>query len=400
MNLSMPTNNVVNVDSELMSRLQDRIPKVHRHGTLYSIRLVSVEFVHAKVELDDAGAVKLPESRYYDVYKNINCSSERRGWTETLSLTKVVTLQRSASFTKAIQSSSNISLSIPLPKVGGTAGGGASRSVTVTNQNGWSETEQVTTNTSRSINTEVAPGKALLTRLQKTVYSVRVPFKANVIVDGVVEAVYVSMQMRPSGRFPTPVLKVRKQRFLISDLLPQAERTFEVTGFVENSSADELQMLYYERDVDRATECMPQEKALSTVKANFAQDGHELDSDLLTTILVAADDARPGELVLNTEEIDELDFGLVEEEFFGSTTIRTSDSVAQVWVRHLSFGPGFCTVETRSSRGTLISTPAPPTFWSEWQTIESHFGEISLTLTATVKCDTGVRSQVRYWKKV
>jgi hypothetical protein len=106
---------------------------------------------------------------------------------------------------------------------------------------------------------------------------------------------------------------------------------------------------------------------------------------------------RKNILLSRANELD-LNFGLVIEEFFGSVSIKTSDSVGQVFVRHLSFGPGLCEVETRSSLGKIITTLAPPAFWSEWQPIENHMGAITMNLNTTVKCDTGVRSQVKYWK--
>jgi hypothetical protein len=98
-------------------------------------------------------------------------------------------------------------------------------------------------------------------------------------------------------------------------------------------------------------------------------------------------------------ELNDLSFGLVIEEYFSTTSIKTSNSIANVEVRHLSYGPGFCNVDTRSSLGKTITTAAPPAIWSPWQVLEIHMGEISLTISNTVNCDTGVRSQVKYWKK-
>jgi hypothetical protein len=89
----------------------------------------------------------------------------------------------------------------------------------------------------------------------------------------------------------------------------------------------------------------------------------------------------------------------VVEEFPGSSiSIQTSNSIAAVEVRHLSFGPGACDVVTRSSLGAEFQILALPGIWSGWRAIEQHAGSITVTLSVEIRCDTGVRSQVRYFR--
>lgn len=88
----------------------------------------------------------------------------------------------------------------------------------------------------------------------------------------------------------------------------------------------------------------------------------------------------------------------VVSEFSETISVETANVIANVEVRHLSFGPGFCSVDTRSSLGAHITTNAPPGVWSGWQVIEPHAGKITVTLSTSVNCDGDVRSQVRYLK--
>lgn len=355
---------------------------------LKSIRLVSLEISRTDVNVYEDMIEHLPESIFFDAYKNVNCTEERRGWVETLGLTKNITLQRSASFTKMVSSSVSLSANIAFPKVGGSVTGGVVRNVSLTEQRGWSESEQVTTNSSRSINMEVAPRQILYVKLQKTVYFVKVPFSVNVSYQGVVEATYI--KVRGSGY--SLVANPKVQCFLLSDLLAEDQRVFIVEGFLENSSAGELKVLYNQSAVDLSTDCT--EIGNKLLKVNDKAE----DDTLVDLRIDELMDSDTGDLIDNDEDSSHIDFDLTIEEFIGTTSVQTSDSIAQVSVRHSSFGPGLCEVETRSSLGTIISTLSPPFLWSEWQVLESHIGAISLSINTTVKCDTGVRSEVRYWK--
>ena len=95
--------------------------------------------------------------------------------------------------------------------------------------------------------------------------------------------------------------------------------------------------------------------------------------------------------------------GATVEEILGSPTeanltITTSNSIAMIEVRHMSYGPGFCTVETRTSLGGGNVAAAPPLVYGAWHILEAHAGVVTMTISTEAKCDTGARSQVRYFK--
>lgn len=348
----------VNIDDEVLNRA---LTKINQDMHIKS-SIVSLDINSADIILDEENLVVLPEEKVYEIYKNANCSSERRGWTETLTLNKSVNLTKTVSLTKSVVSSKSISVNATFPKVGGSASN--SKTITFTNNRIWSENETVTTNRSRSIDLQVEPGKVLYIKLEKTLSKVRVPFKGKVIVDGVVESTYLQAKMGDL---------YSKKRVEISNLLTKNERTFILEGFIENSSASALSILFDERDVNKNKDC---------------EFSDIVESPQVKNVTVSS------EMLEKNKETD-----LSVEEYVNSTTITTSNSIAHVYVRHLSFGPGFCNVDTRSSSGSMMATNAPPAVWSDWQIIDTHMGEVTFTITNKVNCDTGVRSQVKYYKK-
>ena len=95
--------------------------------------------------------------------------------------------------------------------------------------------------------------------------------------------------------------------------------------------------------------------------------------------------------------------GLTVEEVLGgpqeaNLRITTGNAIAPIEVRHMSYGPGFCTVETSTSLGKTISAAAPPLVYGPWIRIEAHIGIVSMTISTRAQCDTGARTQVRYFK--
>lgn len=87
-------------------------------------------------------------------------------------------------------------------------------------------------------------------------------------------------------------------------------------------------------------------------------------------------------------------------EYAESVMVVTGDAVAAVTVRFLSLGPGACAVEAwvvGHEGRHFVRVTAPPVVWCDWQTIFEHMGSVGLTIINEVKCDTGVRSQVRWY---
>lgn len=397
----------INIDKQIMERIKGKIPtRINPRMNLNSIKVKSMTIDAANFELDDNGAVFLPEEKVYDIYENCNNSSERRGWTETLSLNKVVNVQRSVSFTKVVNSKFDVKASFKFPSVGGSAG--FSKSITVTNNKKWSESKTITENRSRTIDARVNANSVLFIRLEKTIYSVRIPFSCLLKVDGVIEANYLGkkkIKLGPLGiKVEVPFNKIVKYR--ISDLLKDNELTFETSGFIENSSADKLSVSYFEREynpeIDDCSEfsidkiVQEFEQGISNLKSieNIEVEDLEFSEDNIT--IHQLDEGR---IVTDESRVKDANFGETIEEYFDSITIQTSNSIGGIYVRHLSFGPGFCSVETTSSlTGNTISHLAPPAIWSDWFLLDEHTGSFSINISDTVNCDTGVRSQVKYWK--
>jgi len=95
---------------------------------------------------------------------------------------------------------------------------------------------------------------------------------------------------------------------------------------------------------------------------------------------------------------------LIRTEYPGEITITTGNCVANIYVRFLSLGPGGCAVEAREDPSYAAFEPAIvgyfvlPGVWSDWLVFKGHIGGITTRIVNHVHCDTGVRSQVKYYK--
>jgi hypothetical protein len=78
-------------------------------------------------------------------------------------------------------------------------------------------------------------------------------------------------------------------------------------------------------------------------------------------------------------------------------TIQTSDSIANVEVHAMSFGPGFCATNITVGGKTIV-VAAPPGIYSEWMIANSHIGKVSFSISKDDICDTGTQAEVRYWR--
>lgn len=78
-------------------------------------------------------------------------------------------------------------------------------------------------------------------------------------------------------------------------------------------------------------------------------------------------------------------------------TIQTGNSWANVEVRAMSMGPGFCATHITVGDKT-ISVAAPPMVYSSWYIANSHGGKVSFSISKDDKCDTGTLAEVRYFR--
>jgi len=377
----MPDVQVVNADAKLIERAIPKLKKRSKDGKVRDVRIVSLHGRYARFDVDLDKHEIMPQRVYLDKFINRNNSNEARGWTETLTMSRSVTITRSVTFTKSMTSSVSVTVSGNVTFPGGTGGSSSatySRSVTTTDSKTFTESETITTGNTRTINTQVAAHSILEIYLRRTVGSVRVPFTGDAVLDGVIEAV-VKAEFQVVGGIIA--VGPQRKRFALADLLSEDDRRFEVAGFVQDSEATGLEIEYRESPI--------QGVALANKTIVDANDAAEDE--------VALGDLGPGQRAA-AEDLP-LDVGQAIEEFSGSTYIQTDNSIATIEVRHLSMGPGFCNVHTQSSLGGWITTNAPPAIWSDWQVVDRHMGPVATTLTTIINCDTGVRSQVRYYRR-
>lgn len=417
----------INIDAKISEKLAEKQfpPPVHNNRIIRPNRPViydinSIQIIDLK--LDESKIEQLPSGVYYEVYKNINCSNESRGWVEKMSFSKTLTLNRSVSYTKNINSSKTLSANLQFKGLL-TGSASSTESVQITNTRSWSRNETITTNLSRNIDLTVQPYTELFIKLERKVNSARVPFKATVIADGSVTAEYTKICWNCNNPRKTYTWR-------ISNILSESERLFTIEGYISNSSATGLEVKFYENELDRSIDCdeiqdvitageiksdlgvqhelinvSPMAKNIPSLDSLYTVENFDSIQELFNTdddvqiIVDNVDDFISSEIVLNTDEINSLDFDFVIEEYINTTTIFTDNSVSPVNIRHLSYGPGICNVNTFSSSGNSITTNAPPAIWSEWQEIDAHLGPTSFTYTNQINCDTGVRSQIRYSKR-
>ena len=179
--------------------------------------------------------VHLPEQLVVNYYSNKNCSDTKRGWTQELTLK--VTEGQSAKTTTKITSTHNINVNfgfkIPIP---GLASATAAYTYNYSTENG-SEGELTNTKEetiARTINLDVDSNKALFVKFQTTRYSLRVPFTANLVVDGEVTVEKVSRTRLGTNNSDKVVGEevIPLRRLLSSD-----QRNFRLSGYIENSKA-------------------------------------------------------------------------------------------------------------------------------------------------------------------
>jgi hypothetical protein len=227
-------------------------------------RFVSLDYTvdAGSVEILMNQAIKLPVKFSEKTYSNLNCSSDKRGWMETVTLKHSST--NSARITNSFVSNDartvgfNLKINIPIPGLGGSVEGSTSKSETVsfgtsqTNETQWSNSDEETT--TRAINFDVSPYMMLYVQFRMAEYTLRVPFKAKLTVKGYVNLEYVSkFRWSPGYNIPGTERVLGRDKIEIATILPsEAERTFEIKGFLEGSKSVVLDVTYAEKKYNEA----------------------------------------------------------------------------------------------------------------------------------------------------
>lgn len=234
-----------------LKQRQEESRKMLGH-TLKVVRYSRIKSIDYTIDGGDANVlsekvVYLPEQYIINYYSNKNCSDNRRGWTQNLALK--VTQGQIVKVTNAVKSSKKTSYSlgfkIPIPKIGLDISGSTSSEFTFETSN--SQEVQRTTTTeetvTKTIDFEVDPKRALYVKFQTTKYTLRVPFEATLMVNGYVMIQNVQ-RLEIVGRNSNE--GVTEERIPFEALLSNEQRTFAISGFLENSKAGKEEVDYAE----------------------------------------------------------------------------------------------------------------------------------------------------------
>jgi len=359
---------VINIDKELKARLSAKL-----HSDQYCKTVI--ENLSYSIEKSDVHVIKdsiarIPNGYEERFFKNTNCSNEERGFTQVFSLS--VTETKSLTYTSSISSSLNLNLSLSYTGIG--AGASVQESISLSNSQ--SQSTSSTTTLSQNIDLKVKPKSILYIRLSSIKNKIYVPFEGSITINGSFDAKTTQTMI---GAIKLDCNGINKHT--ISDLLDAVNRTFFVKGFIENTNASALDVFYNEKPTNDSI-CSSSNITIQNKK-----------------IIANPDNINDSAIEISKNEVKDSIFNETIEEYFNSTTINVCDCYSNVEVRHMSMGPGTCAVVTQSSKGSQVGVTALPAVWTGWQIIESLIGETTITLTDEVICDTGIRSQVKYFKK-
>lgn len=403
---------IINVDSKILSAVSQNLKSKESPNSIIEIRKLDYDIVKASQFLiDSKNVVKLPDSYNEEVYVNRNCTDGERGWTETISTNTVE--GSNYTITNSFTSSKTMSFTAGINIAPVNLGGSLSQTLTIGKTQQQSVNGQRTESRSRNISTTVKAKTALFVKIKSTSANLRLPFKVEIVLDGKVLVHREPPPIVPPASLITSLIRqigIKDYEANISDILSEPERTFQIEGFIDNAKSMTIDVSYLEKKLE-GNECEEKESQKFTKLGdsyNMMFSAYVMKVENSESINKAEirdfKAATKKELSYKSVHLEKHEqpndvFNLVIEEYSGSTTITTDDVVAAIEVQHSSFGPGFCNVITRTPSGS-VGVNAPPFIWSGWQTVVNHLGVITTTLTNEVNCDTGVRSQVRYYRKL
>lgn len=401
---------IIHIDDEIKRRLLSKFPQSDDKITI-AVTALSYDVIKTSdYVIDENNIVTLPETINQEVYGNKNCSQQQRGWVENASVSTTkgnnVTINRGVTSSKNLTINANINASFG--GIGASGGISSQQSIQISNSFQNSFQAQVTESRQRSIDTTVKPMTILLVKLRNTTSNLRLPFKLTIQIDGeyTVKTTPKFFEILPGIRITDPAILEGHATTVtrkISETLSEDERIFLIEGFLDNARSTSIDVTYSERSLTDE-DCTDVSININNNDVNNLLDvissNQNLTEDNINTFInLKKEFFLPTSAKISKETLEDLEFTLVIEEYFGSITITTANVVGNVEVQHFSFGPGFCNVITRTP-SEAVTINAPPFMWSGWQLLFNHLGEVTTTITNQVNCDTGVRSQVKYFKKI
>lgn len=394
----------IDVDAELTKRIEAKnlasiVANGNNSAKIY-LRSLEYDIVgQTNFKLIDESLIKLPDTYSQEVKAMVNCTPTARAWTEQFSL-KVET-GYGITFTENIQTKKTLQVNAGIQTNIGSFGTIKGNEITISQTKQKNIEHTSTSEYSKSITTTLAPNEKLYIKATTITEVIRVPFECKILLDG--DAKFDIHTITPCGSIffgPAPCYQIASRPSKkISDLLSEEERTFYIRGFLQNATASDAKLNYDSQsltpqkcDSIRNIE-FPQNVQPATTSSNRPRESTIVSSDRLITQTPRSQQSS----LVSKEEYEKLRFNMVIEDYNDAITITTGNVYSKIEVRHWSFGPGFCNVIARTP-SARVGLNAPPFSWSGWQLLTNHIGSITTTITNEVNCDTGVKSQVRYFK--
>lgn len=357
----------INIEQDILNRLTADFGRaIDSQGGGFGITadwaLGDLQIVWEKSEIGALDEKPLPSILGREEFFVRNCSgTPQPARDETIVVNYVET--DTVNVTQALTTTSGLQISIPLAD----ATINFSQNVAVT---------QVKTSVQQYSRTEttveritVPATTALLYTFTKRGIQVTAPFEGQCIVDAKL------LSRHPNGHLLPFTFG------MLSDRYPPDQRRYQTRGsVVVVRGGRRIEKTYIDKKLD------PQNPHDCEQIPNLPLSGHLIrleNRPLLLETLVA-----PLQPAAVTRE--------VITSLFNGMSITTCNCVANVQVRAKSLGPGFCDTRINNNYGNSVQIAAPPYTWSNWETLNSHLGEVTYIINVSAKCDTGALFEVKY----
>jgi hypothetical protein len=412
MSCSLIIKGQIKVDKELTQRIKSKnlvsLIANNAQSVMVSISKLDYNIISsANFKLNEDSIIELPETYTQEVKSSTNCTKINRGWTETFTLK--VENGYTIRFTESIETKKSIQLNTGIEYKAIKLGGSTSNDITISNSKQTDIQKTVTSDYTKTIETTLQPGEKLYAKATSLTKNIKVPFTCKFVFDGDVDfdinlIVPCRSIFTPPGSQCVNFLSRTTKK--LSDILSEEERTFYIKGFLQNASSSAISVTYAskilsERQCDtvfKSIDPMSTSEYISLVSSIVNTKAlTKRNKQTLSKINAGESYFLKNSILVSNTEYEKINFNLVIEDYNDKITITTANVYSKIEVQHWSFGPGFCNVITRTPR-TRVGINAPPFTWSGWQLLTNHIGEVTTTITNEVNCDTGVKSQVRYYK--
>lgn len=346
-----------------------------------SVGVKNIRVTEVSTEYSTIKPAPIPISVIKDVRTFVNCKSDSLDIKESITLERVEgnIITKKTTLSKETANTQNLSITIPV--VGITFGSSLDQKLTfgTTSDTTTELNKTETTKTEREIAFKVNPLTIANLVFEQTISNGYIDFVGSVKING---DAYLRITARPGI---TPQEKTLDLGYLSYLIFPPNKQIFQLSGQIWNVKYVGYRRYDLEEPITTTDpRCRLQEAAKPSVVAEVKERTRFAEIKP-----IREDSPKPFSASSNNKVSQSLPVG--------TSTIRTSDSVGNVYVRAKSQGPGFCATELSTS-SKKISLAAPPFAWSSWTVLDSHIGAVTMSITAEVLCDTGALFEVQYYK--